>query len=103
MGADDQFEASDQSRVAEANIIRSAGRIKHTANGRPPRERVGKNALAHQQMADALDPHFQAHRHLGASRNSGAWLNKFQDSQSNDFRDERTTRMGQQLMCFEVQ
>ena len=35
---------------------------------------------------------FQAHRHLGASRSSGAWLSKFQDSQSNDFRGERTTR-----------
>jgi hypothetical protein len=80
MGADDQFEASNQSRVAEANIIRLAGRIKHTTNGRPPRERVGKNALTHQQMANALNPHFQAHRHLGASRNSGAWLSKFQDS-----------------------
>ena len=36
---------------------------------------------------------FQAHRHLGASRSSGAWLSTFQDSQSNDFRGERTTRM----------
>ena len=91
MGADDQFEASDQSRVAEANIIRSAGRIKHTANGRPPREQVGKNALTHQQMADALNPQFRAHRHLGTSRSSGAWLCKSQASQSNEIRGEGTT------------
>ena len=74
VGDSAQFEAGNHSKVVEASTIRSAGEIKHIANGRPP-GRVGKNTLTHHQMEDALSSPFRAHRHvhLGDTRNSGAW------------------------------
>ena len=79
VGASAQFEADNHSKIAEASTIRSAGEIKHIANGRPPGQ-VGKNTLTHHQMEDALSSPFRAHRHLGATRNSGACMFSHVDS-----------------------
>ena len=99
MGASAQFEAENHSKIAEASTIRSAGEIKHIANGRPPGQ-VGKNTLTHHQMEDALSSPFRAHRHLGATRNSGAWLlGKFQVSHSNDFVAKELQGCHEQSTC----